>query len=600
MKQVDFKRIEIENFLSVGNETVAIDFKTGLNIITGINNDKDGSRNGVGKTTIADALFYCLFGETIRELKKEEIVNNINQKKCRVKLDFEVSENGVTDVYSLERKIAPTKLALEKNGGDVTESSMVKTTERVSKIIGANADVFRHAVIMTVNGTVPFMAQSKVEKRKFCEGLFNLGMFQDMLLESRKRYNDVKASMSIEQTKLDEVNSTLAIYNSQKKRKDDARTDRITVLLQRESDNIKELADLEGSLITVNDGDATKFQDNIKLLEAKLASTHKSIRKCIGDIATKEEQLKTKIKTIKELKQFGDKCDKCSRLFTDGDKKDITEKITALSKEQSNLKTEIEQIYIKQKESEDLKEKCILAIEKQKSNIVELNTNIERNKNSAERITQLRTWNTQIKIDIEQLNSDCNEFDVLVNDTSTRMNTLKSAVQTMEKRLAVLDSVKYIVSEEGVKSYIIKKVLNLLNSKLAYYLNKIDAPCRFKFNEYFGEQIINEKGQECSYNNFSSGEKKRIDLAILFTFMDIRRLQGNTAINIAFYDEVLDTSIDDKGIEMFLNILNNRVDEYNESCYIISHKSTAIKAATNDIIFLEKTGGFTTIGKLPQ
>jgi ABC-type Mn2+/Zn2+ transport system ATPase subunit len=126
----------------------------------------------------------------------------------------------------------------------------------------------------------------------------------------------------------------------------------------------------------------------------------------------------------------------------------------------------------------------------------------------------------------------------------------------------------------------------------------MNAPCKFKFNEYFGEQIVNESGQECSYNSFSSGERKRIDLAILFTFMDIRRLQGNTAINLAFYDELLDTSLDDKGIESFIDILTNRVEKYGEACYIISHKNSAIKTATNDVIFLEKKNGFTTIGKL--
>ena len=82
--------------------------------------------------------------------------------------------------------------------------------------------------------------------------------------------------------------------------------------------------------------------------------------------------------------------------------------------------------------------------------------------------------------------------------------------------------------------------------------------------------------------------------------MDIRRLQGNTSLNIAFYDEILDTSLDDKGIEDFLEILNERVEKYDEACYIISHKFTAIKAATNDVIFLEKANGFTTIGDITE
>ena len=120
MKRINFKGIEIENFLSVGNTPVCIDFKTGLNIITGINHDKEDSKNGVGKSTIADALFFCLFGTTIRDLKKEDIVNNINKKKCKVQLEFEVIENKITKTYILKRSISPTKVHLEIDGVDST------------------------------------------------------------------------------------------------------------------------------------------------------------------------------------------------------------------------------------------------------------------------------------------------------------------------------------------------------------------------------------------------------------------------------------------------------------------------------------------------
>ena len=74
MKYVNFDTVKIKNFLSIGNEEVEVDFKHGLNIITGINKDKQDRRNGVGKSTIADAIHFAIFGNTIRELKKENIV----------------------------------------------------------------------------------------------------------------------------------------------------------------------------------------------------------------------------------------------------------------------------------------------------------------------------------------------------------------------------------------------------------------------------------------------------------------------------------------------------------------------------------------------
>jgi len=598
MKRVNFKKIEIENFLSIGNETVAINFKRGLNIITGINHDKEDSKNGVGKSTIADAVFFCLFGTTIRELKKEEIVNNVNEKNCRVKLEFDVIENEVLTTYSLERKISPTKVYLEINGEDGTKSSMPKTTDEICNIIGASEEVFKNAVIMTVNGTIPFMSQKKVEKRKFCEGLFDLGVFQDMLLAGRQQYNDTNNELSVEETKLNEVKNTLKIYTSQKDKTDTYKRERIDTLLKRDADNTKELSVLNGTLIVVDEKKIPEFNNNIKILEQKYKTIQEDIKTQIKLVATLEEKIHTKTQDIKQLNTVGDMCDKCKRPFTEDDKKSRNEKISTLKSEIQDIKEEITRSIERQRELEDTKLKCTKAIDKQKNNITDINNNIQHNINVLARIDQLNTWNKQIKVDIEALENEVGEFDTLIKDTAARLSALKAITDQLNKTLKTLDAVKHIVSEEGVKSFIIKKLLKILNGKLSYYLNKLDAPCRFKFDEYFNERIINDKGQECSYNNFSSGERKRIDLAILFTFMDIRRLQGNISLNLSFYDEILDTSLDDKGIEDFLEILNERIDKYDEACYIISHKNSAIKTATNDIVFLEKKDGFTTLGDI--
>ena len=142
------------------------------------------------------------------------------------------------------------------------------------------------------------------------------------------------------------------------------------------------------------------------------------------------------------------------------------------------------------------------------------------------------------------------------------------------------------------------KILQLFNSKLAYYLDKMDANCICIFNEYFEEEIINEKGKICSYNNFSGAERKNIDLACLFAFMDIRHLQGNAVYNFSIYDELLDTNLDERGVDLVLNILRDRVEKYNECIMIISHRKESVKIGTHykntgNIIYLEKENGIT-------
>ena len=126
-------------------------------------------------------------------------------------------------------------------------------------------------------------------------------------------------------------------------------------------------------------------------------------------------------------------------------------------------------------------------------------------------------------------------------------------------------------------------------------MRKLESNSIVTFNEYFEETITNERGSECSYFNFSGAERKAIDLAMLFTFQDIRRAQADVWINLSMFDELLDSSLDEKGIELVLDILKDRVDNYNESIYIISHRKESKKYCIGgEIVYLEKRNGITT------
>ena len=152
---------------------------------------------------------------------------------------------------------------------------------------------------------------------------------------------------------------------------------------------------------------------------------------------------------------------------------------------------------------------------------------------------------------------------------------------------------KFVISEEGVKSLIIKKILNIFNSKMLMYLNKMQSNCICTFDEFFDIIITNEKGVNCSYYNFSGAEKKAIDMACLFTFMDMRFMLANVSYNLVIYDELLDSSFDSKGINIILDIIKERVAKYQEATYIISHRRESLQAIEGDLILLEKLNGIT-------
>ena len=217
-----------------------------------------------------------------------------------------------------------------------------------------------------------------------------------------------------------------------------------------------------------------------------------------------------------------------------------------------------------------------------KSFIANLNTDLENNNINYKKLVDKET-STEVK-----------DLESKIKNKLKEVEELEINTNSIHNELEILSVVKYILSEEGVKSFIVKKILDVLNSRLAYYLQKMDANCVCTFNEFFEEQIVNEKGENCSYFNFSGAERKNIDLAILFTFMDMRRLQGEVAYNIVIFDELLDSSLDEKGVELVISLLTERVDTYKENIYIISHRKESAKAATGDVITLQKQNSITT------
>ena len=110
------KTITVKNFLSVGNQTQAVDFdKEHLTLVLGENldlgGDDSGSRNGTGKTTMINALSYALYGQALTNIRRENLINKTNAKARLVTVEFEVGGQH----YRIERGRKPNVLRLYVN-----------------------------------------------------------------------------------------------------------------------------------------------------------------------------------------------------------------------------------------------------------------------------------------------------------------------------------------------------------------------------------------------------------------------------------------------------------------------------------------------------
>ena len=129
-----------------------------------------------------------------------------------------------------------------------------------------------------------------------------------------------------------------------------------------------------------------------------------------------------------------------------------------------------------------------------------------------------------------------------------------------------------------------------MNKLVNSYLNQLEFQVKFELDEQFNETIKSRHIDEFSYDNFSEGEKMRIDLALLFTWRQVAKMKNSTNTNLLILDEIFDSSLDVNGTDEFLKILNTLS---NENTFIISHKSDLNVDKFDHLVRFEKVQNFT-------
>lgn len=594
MKKVNFKKISIKNFLSFGSNPVELEFKKGLHVITGVNRDKSDRQNGIGKSAMMESLHFAIFGKTLRDIKKDLIPNNYTNGTCEVILHFEVINCESKINYKLVRTINPSKLFLYKEGEDITRDSIKNTEEYLHALINASESIFENCVIMTVNNMIPFMAKSKVDKRKFIEGIFNLDIFSRMLSVVRDEYNETKRFYEIELTKMEGVDNNLNSLNTQKNNVLNSRKNKLDVYQNRKVSNIEEKDKLQKELEKELINNLEEIKNNINKLKKGKDLLDKKIFSLIeikSDYSSKINVLESDYKKIGTSES---KCPVCLRSIEEHDKQMVKEEKNKILNDVAGLKESVLKTEEEITDNKQNKKKLETAIEKLVEKVKMFAVNEQKRKSINDRIKQLDIWLSQLDGDIEEMKSIKTDFDDEIIKIEGVLKDVKDSVNKYRYNMNLLETVKFILAEEGVKSYIVSKILVMFNERIRYYLSRLDANCLCNFNQYFEEEIINEKNKICSYNNFSAAERKTIDMACMFSFMDMRKLQGDVTYNVAIFDELFDSSFDSKGLENVTKIIKERVDKYDECVLVISHRKESINEATGDVIFLEKKDGVTT------
>ena len=568
---IEFKHLRYKNFLSSGNQFTDISLSKSKNtLIVGA--------NGSGKSTILDALTFSLFGKPFRKINKGQLVNSINEKDCKVEIEFDAQ--GVP--YKIIRGIKPNVFELYRGGKKLNEDANVNDQQKMleTSILKVNYKSFTQIVILGSASFVPFMQLNAPHRREVIEDLLDIKVFSSMSDIMKQKIKASKESLRVLELKRESAADKIVMQQ------------RFIKQIEEASEN--DIEEKRKKIISIEKESET-YEGCIEDLISKVKKKENEIENYIGsgDTLKKLQSFKGKIQakeqTCSHEKEFFDDNKVCPTCTQDIEESFRIDKVgqlqQTLSKHQDSL-SEIEQAIT----DEEDKERKFFELQKE--------------------ITTLQNETSQLNIQISNSSKLRKSLESEIQDITDRLENrdvedvkLTEYKSNLKQILKELEDTKEdneynthtstLLKDDGVKSSIIKKYLPIINKRVNYYLQKMDFYINFTLDEEFNECIRTPVHEKFSYASFSEGEKMRIDLALLFTWREIASdYKNSVSTNLLIMDEVFDSSLDGLGTDEFLKIVRFIIKDAN--IFIISHKNELFDKF-NDVLEFEKIKGFSRL-----
>lgn len=566
---ITFKTLRWKNFLSTGNNWTTVDLnKSRSTLIVG--------QNGAGKSTMLDALSFALFGRAHRNINKPQLVNTINNKDCKVEVEFTIGKS----IFKVVRGIKPNIFEIWKNGDMINQSSHSKEYQKVleQNIIKLNHKSFHQIVVLGSSSFIPFMQLPAQHRRDVIEDLLDINIFSKMNTIVKEKNINLR-------DKLKEIGYSLELTKEK-------------IELQRKY--IREVEDLSNDQIEEKENEIFLAEDSISNLQLENSTASEEIEKLSEGL---EEDLKKnndkkqsllhygaefnqKIKTLVRESKFYEENDTCPTCSQDINSDLRSEKL-------SSAKTKASEI---QKALDDVAEQSATV----ESNLERLNNTSNEIRTKTTLISGNNREIVRLQGQIKNLTDAISKIrgnDGDVAKSRTDLQELSSEKdKLLEEKLSVNEEYSYnnVISEmlkdTGIKTKIIKQYLPVINKLTNQYLQVLDFFVHFNLDESFQETIRSRHRDSFSYDSFSEGEKQRIDLALLFTWRQIAKMKNSVSTNLLILDETFDSSLDHDGVDNLIKILYTLDDDTN--VFVISHKGEILDGKFKDKIEFYKDKNF--------
>jgi DNA repair exonuclease SbcCD ATPase subunit len=565
-----FKKIKWKNFLSTGNTPIEIALNTAPStLIIGT--------NGAGKSTLLDAICFALFNRPFRLIKKEQIVNSINDADTEVILEFSIG----TKEYKIIRGIKPTLFEIYLDGQLLNQDASSVDYQRYleNNILRLNYRSFVQVVILGSSSYEPFMRLRPRHRREVVEEILDIRVFGNMDVLLRNQQTALTDSIVDLKHKCDIVESKYELeqkhFNEIQNRNINDKDVKKVVL----EENKKSL---EKYIEEVNTYNKEIEQYNVSLKEL---DTYNKKANQLSKLEAKIETNLLKHKRTLEFFQNNDTCPECTQNINLSVKSD---KITAETSKISKLDEGLKQLLSEIIETETVINNLNATSQKVNELLVKVakaNTSIEALKKYSDNI------HSEI-LSLENKQTDGKNIQEQLNQLKIDLELSKKELIRITEEKQYIDVLRELLNDKGAKAMIIKKYIPIMNTLINQYLQSMDFFVSFHLDEEFNETVKSRHRDNFDYNNFSEGEKLRIDLALVFTWRAIAKIKNSAHTNLLILDEIFDSSLDGQGTDDFFKILRSLTKE---NIFIISHKGDILFDKFTNIIKFEKEHNFTRL-----
>jgi DNA repair exonuclease SbcCD ATPase subunit len=640
-----FMTLRINNFLAIGEGMILLNDK-GLCLIQGVNNDdSSATSNGVGKSSIPDALCWAIYGETARGVAGDAVVNKVAKKNTYVRVTL---RDGDSD-YSIERYRKhkefknQTRVTCWTKADPATLIDLSKGTERetqevINQIMGCSLEVFRAAIYAGQEEMPDLPKMTDKQLKLLIEEAAGVARLENAYAAAREKMNAASAKLDTLLTKekvledgLKSMTERIAVEERSYANFEAGREERREKVLKSAEDikaqmfelfkQIKELDEPKlVAQITELDRQLAEHSDLRKkeseLLKAlhEADSTHRALSRESGECDKSIKELKVKFDNAEVTNKIP--CRTCGKTGDEHDLEEykkhmassLEEAIRASGNVAKRFYLSATELSLHQKTYDDFVATIpdVSKVSVARKIITDLLTTIEDRKKkilllNKDRQAALATASTY-ETEVNPYDATLKMLNASRCEATKKIFKISEDIIQAQDDLAVYQNVAKVFGPAGVRAHILDTVTPFLNDRTSDYLSALSdgnisavwstltTTAKGDLKEKFNIEVSNSKGAE-SFAGLSGGEKRKVRLATMLALQDLVASRATKSIELYIADEV-DDALDPAGLERLMGVLDRKAKERG-TVLVISHNS--LTDWIDEVCTVTKKDGLSTI-----